>query len=211
MDGTIRWHIVSQLEMCGKYVEEDFNNFIIPGIYIFDTVQMPEPNSPFTGVGTLIVMRSMYDIHSECITQLAFGHQNILYFRIKHLDTWRDWQQIYPDYSSLSLALNGYIIFTNGLIIQWFNILIDAAVGAEFSQDDKWTQYRFYYNFNFPNNTYSNNIQLSGINWNEIDTSKILFNTRHTKNEYTISMPTNFINSGSAPKQLWCNVLVIGS
>lgn len=129
----------------------------------------------------------------------------------QNMSVYTKWEQIYPDYSNLSLALNGYIIFTNGLIIQWLNILIDAAVGAEISQDNMWTKYLYYYNFNFPNNTYSNNIQLSGVSWTGIDTSKILFNTKHTKNEYTILMPTNFINTGSGQKQLWCNVLVIGS
>ena len=30
-----------------------------------------------------------------------------------------DWMQLYPYYSSISLQVNGYIIFTNGLMLQW--------------------------------------------------------------------------------------------
>ena len=33
-----------------------------------------------------------------------------------------DWEQIYPDYSNISLQTNGYIVFTNGFILQWARI-----------------------------------------------------------------------------------------
>ena len=36
-----------------------------------------------------------------------------------NIDNWRNWTRIYPDYSNISLRVNGYIVFNNGLILQW--------------------------------------------------------------------------------------------
>ena len=135
----------------------------------------------------------------------------IFYRYIYDSSSWSDWKQIFPDYSSLSLVINGYIVFANGLIIQWMNIIIDAEIGEEISQDDTWTQYRYYYNFNFPNNTFSNSLQLTGMNWNGFDQSKLLFNTQHSKSYYSVYIPTSFILSGTVPKQMWCNIITIGN
>lgn len=35
------------------------------------------------------------------------------------IGTWKQWKRIYPDYSNISLRVNGYIVFNNGLILQW--------------------------------------------------------------------------------------------
>ena len=37
------------------------------------------------------------------------------------IGTWKQWERIYPDYKNISLTQNGYISFTNGLIIQWIS------------------------------------------------------------------------------------------
>lgn len=34
-------------------------------------------------------------------------------------NSWSQWRKIYPDYSNISLQINGYVVFTNGLILQW--------------------------------------------------------------------------------------------
>ena len=51
-----------------------------------------------------------------------YFHLNEIYkiFIRNHNDQgFLDWEQIYPDYSSISLQTNGYIVFNNGLILQW--------------------------------------------------------------------------------------------
>ena len=43
----------------------------------------------------------------------------ILMRTYNNTDNWKNWEKIYPDYTSINLKVNGYIKFNNKLILQW--------------------------------------------------------------------------------------------
>ncbi len=44
---------------------------------------------------------------------------------------WNDWEQIYPDYTNINSRRNGYIKFSNNLILQWGEIIINSTSYGE--------------------------------------------------------------------------------
>lgn len=60
-----------------------------------------------------------------------FYTYNQLYERSQYTDTCGNWKQIYPDYLDISLQTNGYIVFTNGLILQWIAYPTSSALGTD--------------------------------------------------------------------------------
>lgn len=98
----------------------DLNDLTTNNTYIINNsncVNYPPNNFK---LGKLLVQKSIYGIR-----QVFFNDDsNITYTRNCYADinNWSDWKQIYPDYLSRLFDFNGYIIFTNGLIIQWGDI-----------------------------------------------------------------------------------------
>lgn len=83
-------------------------------------------------LGKLLVQRSTYGIR-----QIFFNDDsNTIYTRNRYADinNWSNWEQIYPDYSSISLQTNGYIIFNNDLILQWTSCGVSFATASEGAQ-----------------------------------------------------------------------------
>lgn len=58
---------------------------------------------------------------TEAKTQFCISRadHNIYMRHIWEVNSWSHWRKIYPDYSNISLQTNGYIVFTNGLVLQW--------------------------------------------------------------------------------------------
>jgi len=55
-------------------------------------------------------------------TQIYYSYSGKVLYRQKQFylgDTWSEWKQLSPDYNNLLMNSSGYIVFTNGLIIQW--------------------------------------------------------------------------------------------
>ena len=49
----------------------------------------------------------------------------------QNMSVYTKWEQIYPDYTSISLNTNGFIIFNNGLILQWWTNVGNAGTRSE--------------------------------------------------------------------------------
>jgi len=47
------------------------------------------------------------------------------------IGTWKQWEKIYPDYFNKEFSNRGYIVFTNGLIIQWDDYANNAQASIE--------------------------------------------------------------------------------
>ena len=67
------------------------------------------------------------------------------------VSTWNNWEQVYPDYSNINLTQNGYISFTNGLIIQWGT----ADISLEYYLNNKFyntliNKYYILHSINYP-------------------------------------------------------------
>lgn len=79
----------------------------------------------------------------------------IFYRYIYDSSTWSDWQRIYPDYTSISLQNIGYIIFTNGLILQWTQGTYNKTTA-----NSKYSYYQVQLPISFPNERFT---QIGGI------------------------------------------------
>ena len=60
-----------------------------------------------------------------------------IFIRTRNNQGFSNWEQIYPDYSSKSLTVTGYIIFNNGLILQWLYI---SSIDGESAGIFKWEE-----------------------------------------------------------------------
>ena len=94
------------------------------------------------------------------IKQIFFPDNfNNIYIRSYHNDWgWSNWSQIYPDYSNQLFTEHGYIVYVNGLIVQWSYEVINSASPSI-----------AYYPIAFTNTC--RNVQLTSLKANESDTS----------------------------------------
>jgi len=102
--------------------EGDFNDFINYNWYYINSINSFY-NRPVNSWGKLLVERMRNGIKQ------IFLPDNLdnIYIRNYHTSIgWSNWVQIYPDYSDISLAESGYIIFYNGLILQWDSAFIQT-------------------------------------------------------------------------------------
>jgi hypothetical protein len=105
---------------------EDLNTCYTYGAYKYTAVtkNLPYPaeTNNFSGYGNILVLSSEYqEISTKNMwaVQLLYDNWGHIYKRIFNWHSWTNFIRIYPDYSQISLAINGYIIFINGLIMQW--------------------------------------------------------------------------------------------
>ena len=113
-----------------KFVKENkndvgnLNNVINSGLYSYGFQTANRPNIPAEApAGSMLVVR-----RNDRMCQLVFnldgqGMRKIYGRQVSHIGSnsplYYDWKQIYPDYSNKEFSNRGYIVFTNGLIIQW--------------------------------------------------------------------------------------------
>ena len=104
----------------------DLNTCYTYGTYKYTsaTKNLPYPaeTNNFSGHGNILVLSSEYQETSTqnmWAVQLLYDNWGHIYKRIFNWHSWTNFIKIYPDYSSISLRINGYVIFTNGLIIQY--------------------------------------------------------------------------------------------
>ena len=71
------------------------------------------PPNNFT-LGKLLVQKSTYGIR-----QIFFNDNSSTTYIRNYNNGWTSWEKLYPDYSSKSFTSQGYIAFTNGLILQF--------------------------------------------------------------------------------------------
>ncbi len=150
-------------------VTNDYNNYKVPGVYeiYYDHTEESTPPQNHTPIdyGQLLVFNAN-NINNN-VSQIAIDkYTQYIYFRTFN-DVWTNWQQIHPDYTSISLNTNGFIIFNNGLILQWTSISYTAS---DFSWISGW--YRAYapYPINFTNEP----LLFVGCNIGQFDASKPL-------------------------------------
>jgi hypothetical protein len=102
-------------------VTNDYNNYKVPGVYeiYYDHTEESTPPQNHTPInyGQLLVFNAN-NINNN-VSQIAIDkYTQDIYFRTFN-DAWTNWQRIHPDYTSISLNMNGFITFNNGLILQW--------------------------------------------------------------------------------------------
>ena len=102
--------------------EGNFNDFINYNWYYINSINSFY-NHPVNSQGKLLVERIR-----NGIKQIFFpDNLDNIYIRSYHTSIgWSNWMQIYPDYSDINLVENGYIIFHNGLILQWDSATIQT-------------------------------------------------------------------------------------
>lgn len=86
---------------------------------ITENNDMQSNSTPFPGQFT--IGTSCFDsAHGYQFIHAYTTHDYRIFYRhIPGMNTQSDWLQVFPDYKNISLSNNGYIIFTNGLILQW--------------------------------------------------------------------------------------------
>ena len=123
----------------------DFNDLTEYNKYFVASAEM-NPNKPFSNWGYLT---NDYFDNTRILQTFISDEGHKFYLRTKYNDTWKNWVCIYPDYSNRLFNTNGYIIFNNGLTLQWgmysinnasFNILNKITPVIQFSSYVKhWT------------------------------------------------------------------------
>ena len=111
-------------------------------------------NSPSNYVGHFFD----YSSSQYCRLQFYFvdSQPNFIYMRkmVEDEQPFFNWKQIYPDYSDIALAISGYIIFTNGLIIQYGNKTTTFHSGFQDIHLSISFLNSFVYTVNFKNDIY---------------------------------------------------------
>lgn len=105
---------------------EDLNTCYTYGAYKYTAVtkNLPYPaeTNNFSGYGNILALSSEYQETSTqnmWAVQLLYDNWGHIYKRIFNWHSWSNWTQLYPDNTSKINNNPGYIVFTNGLIIQY--------------------------------------------------------------------------------------------
>ena len=119
-------------------------------------------NVPFsTGGGFFFDYSSSTYRRLQLFDRIDLDGSHSLFIRRLELDdnnSWYPWIQIYPDYFNQNLTEYGYIVYCNGLIVQW-----------SYEEISSTSPSTAYYPIAFTNNC--RNIQLTSLKANESDTS----------------------------------------
>lgn len=103
---------------------DDLNNCLIPGTYICSSNLIAETlqNTPYTtgNFKLFVIQNTGISNTGKWLSQTLFSTSGYLYHRGYDKDTYTNWKCLTDDYSSKSLTINGYIVFINELILQWF-------------------------------------------------------------------------------------------
>ena len=97
----------------------DLNNLITYNAYFINTDINTCTNMPTIEYGYLYVTNCIYYANTRILQTYIGDNSNKIWMRENFNSEWKDWKLIYPDYSNKYFSSNGYIVFTNGLIIQW--------------------------------------------------------------------------------------------
>ena len=135
----------------------DLNNYTIPGTYISISSEYSASflNCPYhNGNFKLFVIQNTgtNDDKYKWLTQTIFTTTSRIFHRALNgynettsTENWEKWVELTRDYTNRYFSINGYIVFTNGLIIQWgeyFNNM-QASIEITLSINFNTTNYKY--------------------------------------------------------------------
>ena len=107
------------------HANDDLNNYRTPGTYVsaISTISQTLQNCPYTSCNfkLFVIQNTGTDsLTNKYLSQTIFTSTSRIFHRgLEGNNSWLSWKCLTDDYSSISLQINGYIVFTNGLILQW--------------------------------------------------------------------------------------------
>ena len=118
-------------------------------------------NAPLANSGFFFDYSSSTYRRLQLFDRVDMNGSHSLFIRRLEVDdnnSWYPWTQLYPDYSNQLFTEHGYIVYVNGLIVQWSYEVISSASPSI-----------AYYPIAFTNTC--RNVQLTSLKANESDTS----------------------------------------